>query len=142
MVLQSYERKNDKEGKYIPFTFQNKWFDMQWTYTGTLPTETPVTVPADATDIAFTSNPRYQLTDGTVSAVTIATVSGLASADYGRIVDILGSGGTFPSLIDENTVFILVDGTTWTANAGSRISFKIIDDDTLVEVAGTRVQTS
>jgi hypothetical protein len=142
MVLQSYERKNDKEGKYIPFTFQNKWFDMQWTYTGNLTTTTPETIAANATELAVTSNPTYQLTSGTASAATIATVSGLASADVGRVIDIIGSGGAYPSLIADNTVFILTDSGTWTANAGSRISFKILGTGTLVEVLGSRVQTA
>ncbi len=141
MVLQSYERKNDKEGKYIPFTFQNKWFDMQWIYTGNLTTGLPVTIAADATNLAITSNGTYQLTNGTTVA-TIATVSGLAPADYGRVIDIIGSGGSNPSVISDNTTFVLIDGADWTANAGSRISFKILDSSTLVEVEGCRVQTA
>lgn len=142
MVLQNFERKNDKEGKYIPFTFQSKSFDMPYIYVGNLTTESPVTVAADATDLAITSNGTYQLTDGTASQATIATVSGLASADYGRTIDILGSGGTYPSIIADNTTFVLIDGTSWTANAGSRISFRILDDSTLVEIEGSRVQTA
>lgn len=145
MVLQNYERKNDKEGKYIPFTFQNKWFDMQWIYTGNLTTTGAETIAANATALAVTSASQYQLTSGTASAATIATVSGLATADKGRIIDILGSGGAYPSLIADNTVFILTDEGTWTANAGSRISFKIIGtagNGTLVEVLGSRVQTA
>ena len=142
MVLQGYERKNDKEGKYLTLTFQNKWFDMQWIYTGNLTTETPVTIAADATTMAITDNPTYQLTTGSASAVTINAVSGLASADVGRVIDVLGSGGTYPSIIADNSVFVLTDAGSWTANAGSRISFKILGTATLVEVLGTRVQTA
>ena len=46
-----------------------------------------------------------------------------------------------PSTVAENEVFILEDGATWTARAGSRITFRVIDTDTLVEIAGSRIQT-
>ena len=47
----------------------------------------------------------------------------------------------YPATVAENDVFILEDGATWTARAGSRITFRVIDTDTLVEIAGSRIQT-
>lgn len=53
----------------------------------------------------------------------------------------MGEGVDYPATIEENTVFVLEDGATWTARAGSRITFRVMDTDTLVEIAGSRVQT-
>ena len=74
--------------------------------------------------------------------VTIATVSSIAAADYGRVIDVLGiASGSNPPVIADNTVFIMIDGDSFTGNIGSRISFRILDDATLVEVEGSRYQT-
>jgi len=109
-------------------------------------TQAPDTVPADATTITLTSNPQYQLTDGTSSAATITGFTSVSDSDIGRVVDILGSGGTYPSTITDVNDFLLEGGVTWTANAGSRISFKIrktgTSSYTYIEVPGSRVQTA
>ena len=34
------------------------------------------------------------------------------------------------------------DGATWTAKAGSQISFRVLDPTTLVEIQGSRIQTA
>ncbi len=143
MVLQNSDRKGGgKEGRYITFTFQNKHWRQPLIYVGSIATEAPATIAANATNLAITSASQYQLTDGT-GAAAIATVSGIGSSDYGRVIEVLADEtDDFAPTIADNTVFILVDGTTWTAHPGSRISFKILDDATLVEVAGTRVQTA
>jgi len=141
MILQSFERKRDNEANAVIFTFQNKSFKQPYKYVGSITKTTPQTVPADAIDLAIVAGKdQYQLTDNT-APTTLATVSGITTSMYGKHIEVLGSGGSNPSTIDDNTVFILIDGETWTGNAGSRISFRIHDDATLVEVPGTRVQT-
>jgi len=142
MILKSFEVKEDGDGKYISLMFGNTYWRQLLKYSGTIVTQTPSVVVADATNIPIVANPQYRLTDGTGAAV-IATVSGIGSADYGRVIDILaGVADTNAPTIADNTVFVLIDGTTWTANVGSKISFKILDDATLIEVAGSRVQTA
>jgi len=141
MILQSFERKRDTEANAVTFTFQNKSFKQPYKYVGSITKTTPQTVAADATELAIVAGKdQYQLTDNTVPTA-LATVSGITTSMYGNHIEVLGSGGDNPSTIADNTTFILIDGETWTGNAGSRISFRIHDDATLVEVPGTRVQT-
>lgn len=143
MILQSSDRKGGgKDGRYITFTFQNKHWRQPLLYVGSIVRGAAATVDADATELVVSSADQYQLTDGS-GAATLATVSGIGSADYGRVIELLApaAASNAPD-IDDNTVFILIDGTTWTANPGSKISFKIIDTATLLEVPGTRVQTA
>ena len=83
----------------------------------------------------------YSIPDCTSSSKAIATVSGLAANDKGRYITLIGEGVEYPATVAENDVFILEDGATWTARAGSRITFRVIDTDTLVEIAGSRIQT-
>jgi len=141
MILQSFDRKRDNEATAVAFTFQNKSFKQPYKYVGSITKTTPQTVAAGATELAIVAGKdQYQLTDHTEVA-TLATVSGITANMYGNHVELLGSGGSNPPDIDDNTVFILIDSTTWTGNAGSKITFRIHDDATLVEVAGSRVQT-
>ena len=44
--------------------------------------------------------------------------------------------------IADGTTFILEDGATWTAKAGSSITFRVLDPSTLIEVSGSRIQTA
>lgn len=141
MVLQNFDRKRDNEANAVTFTFQNKSFKQPYKYVGSITKAAAAVIAADATDLAIVAaSDQYQLTDNTVPTA-LATVSGISAAMYGRHIEVLGSGGANASTIPDNAVFILIDGATWTANAGSKISFRILDDSTLVEVAGTRVQT-
>lgn len=141
MVLQSFDRKRDSEATAVMFTFQNSSFKQPYIYVGAITETTPQVVPADATDLAIVAGKsQYQLTDNT-GATVLVTVSGIISGQYGNTIQVLGSGGANPSTIADNTVYILIDGTTWTGNAGSSISFRIQDSGTLVEIAGTRIQT-
>jgi len=144
MILQISDRKGGgKEGRYITFTFQNKHWRQPLIYVGSLVRQSAETVAQDATNLPITSAEQYQLTDGSVSSVTIATVSGIGSNDYGRVIELLApASASYAPNIADNTVFVMIDAVTWTANPGSRISFKIIDDSTLLEVANTRVQTA
>lgn len=141
MILQGFDRKRDAEATAVVFKFQNSSFKQPYKYVGTIVSTTPQTVVADATNLAVVAGKsQYQLTDNT-GATALATVSAITSNMYGNYIEVLGSGGATPSTIPDSAVFILIDAATWTANAGSKISFRIHDDSTLVEVPGTRVQT-
>lgn len=97
-------------------------------YTGNTPTLAPATVAQDATAIPLTSNPAYQLTDGSAAAVNITSFSGASAADHDRVITIHGSGGTYPSTIDDDDDFVLKDGTTWTALAGAKLNVRVFKD--------------
>jgi hypothetical protein len=124
-------------------TFKNECGEIWSIYTGNTPVEAPETVAADATTITLTDNPRYQLTDGTAAAATITEFTGVTDADINRIVTILGSGGSHPSLITSANDFTLIGGVTWTALTGKQISFKIFKNGESTyeyfEVSGSRV---
>ena len=135
--LTNFEVKNDGDGKYISLTFGNTHWRQPLTYTGNITTEAPTAIGAGATDLAIGTNNTYQLTAGDA---VIATVSGLAEADYGRYITVLApASGVVPTIAD-NAVFVLRDGETWTANPGSRIVLQVLDSATLVEVS--RIQTA
>lgn len=124
--------------------FTNTCPDPFLRYTGTLATNAPQTIAADATVIALAAGKnQYQLTDGTVSAKNITAFTGMAAADHLRVIDILGSGGTYPSTIDDDDDFILEGGETWTANAGSKLTVQVFKDGAatykFIEVPGTRI---
>ena len=85
------------------------------------------TPAANATTVAVAAGAgEYQLTTGTASA---ATLTDLTSAVDGNVYTLLGSGGTYPSTIPAaSTNFLLKNGTTWTALAGAKITFKCFKD--------------
>lgn len=143
MVLQSSDRKGGgKEGRYITFTFQNSHWRQPLLYVGAIAVAAAEAVSAGATTLAITDASQYQLSDHSAPAV-IAAVSGVGSSDIGRVIELLAPAtDTNSPTIADNTVFVLSDAGTWTANPGSRISFKIFGAATLVEVPGTRVQTA
>lgn len=141
MILKSFDRKRDSEATAVVFKFQNSSFKQPYKYVGAIPGTTAQVVAADAVNLAMVAGKyQYQLTDNAGATVFVST-SGITSARYGDTIEVLGSGGVNPATIADNAVFILIDGATWTGNTGSRISFRIQDDSTLVEIAGTRVQT-
>jgi len=141
MRFSSKEVKLDGDASVAICKFTNSSMNEYYKYTGTLQQIAPVTLTADVINLAVTSNGKYNTSSvNTVSTKTIATVSGIAAADYGRYITIYGMGGTYKHAIADNTVFILKDGVTWTGNAGSSITFQIVDTATLVEES--RVQTA
>lgn len=143
MRLVSFEGGSNEESTSTNIVFRNQCGHIWSKYVGNTPTLDPEVVAADATEITLTSNPRYQLTDGSVSSVTITGFTGVTDADIHRTVTILGSGGDNPSKIEEGGDFLLIGGETWDADAGSQISFRIFKDGAatykFVEVSGTRV---
>lgn len=93
-------------------------------YEGTLTLSSVTgTVAADETDVDLTNGAgQYQLTDNTVA--TVLTTG--TNAVNGLVFTLLGSGGVHPTSITSANDFILIDGTTWNALAGSAITFKAI----------------
>lgn len=136
----NYDVKGDAEASVAICKFGNKSVRQYYKYVGAISANAADTIAADATNLTVSDNDRYQLTDGSAAPVAIATVSGIATADYGRTITVYGSGGNYPSTIADNAVFSLRDGATWTANSGSKITFRIVDSNSLYEV--DRVQTS
>lgn len=143
MILKSYERKNDKDSRSITFTFENKSFDQPCYYVGDIVRGAPAVIATDATTLTIQSGKSvYNTPSNNTAARVLDDVAGIADADKGRVIDIVGTGGNYPLSIDSNETFLLIDKQRWTANAGSRISFKVLDAITLVEVEGSRVQTA
>lgn len=143
MVLSSFEAKNDKDGRYITFTFKRTSIDQYYKYVGDIIRVPAATHAADATELTVKpANNRYEIPDGTAATYAIATVGGLTANDKGRYITLEGSGTDKAATIAESSAFILIDGTTWTAKAGSSITFQVLDASTLIEVEGSRVQTA
>ncbi|MDD2981482.1 MAG: hypothetical protein PHN80_16145 [Hespellia sp.] len=141
--LKSFENKNDNDGRYISFTFNRDSVKQYYKYTGSLVTIAPATHTAGATALAITSGQGvYSIPNGSSATYAIATVTGLTDNDKGRVITLLGTGTDKAATIADNTAFVLEDGATWTAKAGSRISFRVLDPATLIEVQGSRVQTA
>ena len=119
-----FEGKNDKDANNAKFTFEStqKGPDIA-IYQGTLTLQAVMgTFAADdvTPDVAAGAG-EYQLTDGSVSAVTLTK---LDNPVKDNVYTLLGSGGTYPSIITAANDFLLIDGTQWTAAAGTRITFK------------------
>ena len=143
MVLSSYEAKNDKDGRYVTFTFTRTSIDQYCKYAGTIVKAPAATHTAGSTTLAVQSGQdRYTIPDGSSATYAIAAVSGLTANDKGRYITLIGSGATKAATVADNTVFVLEDGATWTAKAGSQITFRVLDASTLIEVPGSRVQTA
>ena len=75
-------------------------------------------------------------------ADAITTVSGLTATDKGRYITREGTGTDKAATSADGNSVVLEDGATWTAKAGSSITFMVLDASTLVEVSGSRVQTA
>jgi len=121
------EAVDDKEMNKSTFTFtsSNKGPDIA-IYEGTVTLAEPVaTVSADATTIDLTSGPgEYQLTDN-AAATEITTCT---NATDGMVFTLLGSGGSNPASITDANDFVLKNGTSWSALANSKVTFKAFKD--------------
>lgn len=126
--LSAFEGGSMAENTSTTVTFKAECGEILSIYSGTITLEAAATVAANATTIALTSNPGYQLTSGTDSAATITDFTGVTTNDVGRFVTIYGSGGSYPSIITDANDFILAGGEQWTANAGAQITFMIYKD--------------
>jgi hypothetical protein len=143
MILKSFEAKNDKDGRYVTFTFSRVSIDQYCKYAGNIVTAPATIHTADATTLTISpASNEYEIPDGTAATYAINAVGGITATDKGRFITLRGSGAANAATIADGTSFILEDGATWTARAGSSITFRILDASTLVEVSGTRIQTA
>jgi hypothetical protein len=141
MVLQTYALKNDKENRSVTFTFANKSIRQYYKYTGSVSGADAVLHPAGNTTLTIQpANDTYRIPDGSSETYAIASVAGLSSNDEGRYITLFGEGSDNSATIAEVTGFVLKNGATWTAHAGSQITFRVFDQSTLIEVS--RIQTT
>lgn len=141
MVLSNYENKHDADGRYITFTFTRSSIFQPFIYAGSIVTVAPGTHTAGATALAIGKGvDQYGIPGGSAATYAIATVSGLTANDKGRYITLIGKGVTNAATIADNATFVLEDGATWTASVDSRITFRVMDTSTLVEVPGSRKQ--
>lgn len=143
MILKSYEAKNDKDGRYVTFTFERTSIDQYSKYIGDIvrAPATKHTAGGTTLDIKPISN-QYEIPNGTAATYAINAVSGLTANDKGRYITLIGTGTDNSATIADGASFVLEDGSTWTAKAGSSITFRVMDSSTLVEVPGSRIQTA
>lgn len=143
MILKSYEAKNDKDGRYITFTFERTSVTQYYKYIGDIVKAPAEAHAAGATALAVkATNNSYEIPNGADATYAIATVAGLTNNDKGRYITLNGTGADKAATIADGTTFILEDGVTWTAKAGSTITFRVLDPATLIEVPGSRIQTA
>lgn len=143
MVLKSFNLKNDKENRSVTFTFENKSIKQYHKFVGDIVVKDAATLAAGATTLAIQPGVNtYKVPDGSSTTYALATVSGLTASDKGRTITLVGNGSDKAATIADNTAFVLEDGATWTAKAGSQISFRVLDATTLIEIQGSRVQTA
>ncbi len=141
MILSSYEGKDDKDGRYITFTFTRSSIESLYYYVGTIAEAAPVIIASGTTNLALQQgNDRYIMSDGEAATYAIDTVSGISSTDVGRTITITGVGSAHPATITDGSHFVLNEGATWTAKQGASITFQVFDSQTLVELPGTRVE--
>ncbi|MEG1648438.1 MAG: hypothetical protein RR277_00955 [Rikenellaceae bacterium] len=135
MFLKTVTRSNNAEKSAVELKFENNSFAQPYVYVGSLSEQAPLEVTSAV--VAISTNSRYNI-GGTVA---ITSVTGVTASDIGRIVHFYGTGGNANAqIIAESSAFVLAGGTQWSATAGSRIDFRILDTSTLVEVLGSRVQ--
>jgi len=140
-VLNNYENKHDADGRYVTFTFTRSSIFQTYIYAGSIITVAPGNHTANETALAIAKGvDQYNIPGGTAATYAIATASGLTANDKGRYITLIGKGVTNAATIADSSAYILEDGASWTASAGSRITFRVMDPSTLVEVPGTRVQ--
>ncbi len=139
MLFKSFERLN-KDSRSVKMTFENKSFQQPQKYIGSIVRDEPAVLEADAAVLTVLSNKNQYTTGANTAETKLTGVAGLAEADETRIIEIIGSGGAYPTIIEDGANFVLKNAATWTGNAGSRISFRVLDKDTLVEAS--RIQTA
>jgi hypothetical protein len=98
-------------------------------YEGNIVRESPQLIAANATTFSLTANPQYQLGANT-AATALASITGVADADVGRIFDILGGGGDNPTTIALGATFILQGGVAWSGVSGASITFEVVKTGT------------
>jgi hypothetical protein len=118
-----WEDDKDKNKSTLSFKSSLKFAYDVADYQGTTTFDTVTgIVSEDSLNVNLVSGEgRYQLADGSAAAVKVATCS---NAVNGMVFTLIGSGGTYPSTIEDGDEFVLASGATWTALANSTITFK------------------
>ena len=144
LIFSSFENKNDKDGRYVTYTFKRTSIDQYYRYVGAIVKSEPGTHAADSASLVIKPGVDvYAVPSGSSGSYNITSISGITASDKGRYITLEGTGtGDASAVIADSDTFILEDGTAWTAKAGSRITFRVMDATTLVEVEGSRVQTA
>ena len=132
MILKSFERVN-KDSRSVKLTFENKSFLQPQKYTGAIIREEPTVLVADATTFSVLPNKQEYYCGNNTAETKLTDVSGLTDSDDTRTVELIGSGGSYPTIIEDSQHFILKNGNAWTGTAGARIAFRVLDKTTLVE---------
>ena len=94
-------------------------------YEGPILLEDPQIIPADSTTFDLTEKKQYRLSDNT-SAKTLAGITGVSDSDAGRIIELTGAGGAFPTTVSASAEFLLRSGISWSATSGSKLSLEIV----------------
>lgn len=137
MFLQAFERTNNKSQRSVQFTFENSSFQQVKEYVGSIVQAPDNILAANASALAITTADSYK-TGANTAATVISSIAGLSKNDVGRVVTIVGGGGSNPTSIEATVNFILKEDETWRGTDGSSISLKVFDTSTLVEIS--RVQ--
>lgn len=129
-LLMDFKHDEDKDKNVTEFTIKSALkgpdvADYRGTMTYSMVTGT-ITADAITADVSNGTG-RYLLTDGTDSSSIITTCE---NAVVGGKYTFVGSGGSNPSMIAKENDFLLANGTTWTALAGSEITFQAFKSDT------------
>lgn len=143
LKFSGFEGGSTKDDTSTVLTFKNESPYLWSTYTGTIQTQAPDTVAADAVEIPLTDNSAYELLSGTIAPVVITGLSGVTDVDINRYITVMGLGGDHPATITSANSFLLIGGLTWEATLNAQITFKIFKSAagvyTFVEVNNTRV---
>lgn len=140
-TLKSFDRSNNKDGKFSKIVFECNNFSQPCIYTGTILQQEPSTQNVGATVLTVApGQDAYYVPNGTSSAAAITSIAGITATDVGRVITLYGQGTDKSATIADSAVFILKDSATWTAKSGSQLVLKIYDTQTLVEVEGSRIQ--
>ncbi len=138
-TLNNAENKHDADGRYVTFTFTRASIFQPCIYAGSITTVAPGNHTAGATALAISMGvDQYNIPNGTSDTYAISTLTGLTSSSKGRYITLIGQGTTHSATIADGASFVLEDGATWTASQNSRITFRVMDASTLVEIS--RVQ--
>lgn len=140
-TLKTFERSNNKDGKFSKLVFECNGFNQPYIYTGTRLEQEPTVQTAGATVLTISpGQDAYYIPNGSASAAAIASIAGITANDVGRVITLYGQGTDKSATIADSTSFILKDSVTWTAKNGSKLVLKIYDTQTLIEVEGSRIQ--
>jgi hypothetical protein len=109
--------------------FKNSCPDIPYKYLGNTTTSTAEAIAAGATTKALVAGQNEYQFSANVGAINFTAFTGMAAADHGRILTLLGAAtSTNASTIDTDDSFILKDGTTYTALPGTQLTVQIFKD--------------